>query len=325
VREANKSRDYKTSSKGFSKYPSVTSMGTDSRVPVPSKLEVSIPQVPTKSHSTEDKLATLYAYMKAKGLCYKCGLTYARCHKCVETVQLHLVEELWQFMNFSDDEDQSVDQAPEELHMLNISQAAISGTDSLNTIRFLGHIAGMEILVLLDSGSSASFISDHVAAHLPHVQAMAKPLLVHIANGSSLSCDKEVLQVTWYLNEYMFTSDLKVLQISSYDLILGMDWLGTFSPMWVHWAAKWLVIPYGGSSLKLWGLGAQEAQCAVLEVCPLDILPAKDQSIVLQLPLELQHLLASFADIFEVPQSLPPSRDCDHHIPLIAGARPVQM
>jgi hypothetical protein len=32
----------------------------------------------------------------------------------------------------------------------------------------------------------------------------------------------------------MFTSDLKVLQISSYDLILGMDWLGTFSPMWVH-------------------------------------------------------------------------------------------
>jgi hypothetical protein len=44
-------------------------------------------------------------------------------------------------MNFSDDEDQSVDQAPEELHMLNISQAAISGTDSLKTIRFLGHIA----------------------------------------------------------------------------------------------------------------------------------------------------------------------------------------
>jgi hypothetical protein len=63
---------------------------------------------------------------------------------------------------------------------------------------------------------------------------MAKPLLVRVANGSSLSCDKEVLQVTWYLNEYMFTSDLKVLQISSYDLILGMDWLGTFSPMWVH-------------------------------------------------------------------------------------------
>jgi hypothetical protein len=100
VREANKSRDYKTSSKGFNKYPFVASMGTDSRVPVPSKLEVSIPKVPTKSHSTEDKLATLYAYRKAKGLCYKCGLIYARSHKCAETVQLHLVEELWQFMIF---------------------------------------------------------------------------------------------------------------------------------------------------------------------------------------------------------------------------------
>jgi hypothetical protein len=63
----------------------------------------------------------------------------------------------------------------------------------------------------------------------------------------------------------------------------------------------------------------------VLEVCPQDILPAKDQSIILQLPLELQQLLASFADIFEVPQSFPPSQDCDHHIPFITGVRPVQM
>jgi hypothetical protein len=126
-------------------------------------------------------------------------------------------------MNFSDNEDQSVDQASKELHMLSISQAAVSGTDSLKTIRFLGHIVGMEILVVLDSGSSASFISDRVAAHLPHVQAVSKPLLVRVANGSSLSYDKEMIHVTWYLNEYMFTSNLKVLQISRYDLILGMD------------------------------------------------------------------------------------------------------
>jgi hypothetical protein len=48
------------------------------------------------SSSTDDRIASLYAYRKAKGLCYKCGLQYSRDHRCSETVQLHVVEELWQ-------------------------------------------------------------------------------------------------------------------------------------------------------------------------------------------------------------------------------------
>jgi hypothetical protein len=71
VREVNKSRNYMPSFKGFSKCPSsITSAGTDSCVPVPSKLEVSVPQVLTKSRSTDDKLATIYTYRRDKGLCY---------------------------------------------------------------------------------------------------------------------------------------------------------------------------------------------------------------------------------------------------------------
>jgi hypothetical protein len=52
-----------------------------------------------KSQSTDDRLSTLYAYRKAKGLCYKCGLQYSRGHRCAETVSLQVVEELWQLIN----------------------------------------------------------------------------------------------------------------------------------------------------------------------------------------------------------------------------------
>jgi hypothetical protein len=46
---------------------------------------------------------------------------------------------------------------------------------------------------------------------------------------------------------------------------------------------------------------------------------------LVSLPHEIQALIQEFAELFEVPQNLPPSRACDHAIPLIDGAAPVQV
>jgi hypothetical protein len=43
------------------------------------------------------------------------------------------------------------------------------------------------------------------------------------------------------------------------------------------------------------------------------------------LPAEIQSLIDQFGILFEEPQGLPPSRACDHAIPLIPGARPVNI
>jgi hypothetical protein len=40
-------------------------------------------------------------------------------------------------------------------------------------------------------------------------------------------------------------------------------------------------------------------------------------------PVEIQHLLEEYADVFEDPRTLPPSRFHDHHIPLLPNAVPV--
>jgi hypothetical protein len=56
----------------------------------------------TAEKTTQDKLASLFAYRKAKGLCYKCGLQYAKGHRCADTVQLHVVDELWKLLDLSD-------------------------------------------------------------------------------------------------------------------------------------------------------------------------------------------------------------------------------
>jgi hypothetical protein len=42
-------------------------------------------------------------------------------------------------------------------------------------------------------------------------------------------------------------------------------------------------------------------------------------------PTEVQALIARYGALFEEPIGLPPSRACDHEIPLIPGARPVNI
>lgn len=52
----------------------------------------------TRSTPFDEKLVALCAYRRAKGLCHTCGERWSREHKCGPTVQLHVVEELWEML-----------------------------------------------------------------------------------------------------------------------------------------------------------------------------------------------------------------------------------
>lgn len=116
----------------------------------------------TAEKTTQDKLASLFAYRKAKGLCYKCGLQYAKGHRCADTVQLHVVDELWKLLDLSDQQEDDISEASAELQLC-LSQAAVTNISAPKTVKFVGGIQGIDLLVLLDSGSSHSFLSSRVA------------------------------------------------------------------------------------------------------------------------------------------------------------------
>uniref|UniRef100_A0A0A9BU64 Uncharacterized protein n=1 Tax=Arundo donax TaxID=35708 RepID=A0A0A9BU64_ARUDO len=107
-------------------------------------------------------------------------------------------------------------------------------------------------------------------------------------------------------------------------MILGMDWLELYSPMKVHWKHKWMSIPYQGGTTFLQGLISELPKGSVLEVVQLMALSGSDSEQQPLLP-EIQQLIDDFADVFEPPTGLPPSRSCDHVIPLIEGARSVNI
>jgi hypothetical protein len=54
---------------------------------------------------------------------------------------------------------------------------------------------------------------------------------VQIAGGGILQCTQLLRQVTWSTGPCTFSSDFKVLPLVVFDIVIGIDWLESFSPM----------------------------------------------------------------------------------------------
>lgn len=203
----------------------------------------------------------------------KCGGKWSQDHQCPATVQLHVVQELLDLFHVEDvpESDEVLPDTPPDQLFLALSLAAVSGVPVPRTMCFWGQLGDQHIHILLDSGSSHTFISSAVAVHCSVLQPLIPHVNVQVANGQVLSCSSHIPAAIWSIQGCQFSSDLIVLSLSSYDMILGLDWLESHSPMEVHWGQKWIQIQHQGATVQL----------------------------------------------------LPPSRSCDHTIPLILGAAPV--
>ncbi|WVZ95473.1 hypothetical protein U9M48_041234 [Paspalum notatum var. saurae] len=148
----------------------------------------------------------------------------------------------------------------------------------------------------------------------------AKGLCMHCAEKWS---KEHRCPPTVQLHDCHFYSDMKILDLSYYDLIVGMDWLEAHSPMKVHWLHKWMAIPYHNDTVVLQGVVSELPVGSVVEVAVISISSLDFSKMGLHQ--DLVQLLTAFAHVFDTPTGLPPSRACDHAIPLFPGASPVHI
>lgn len=113
-----------------------------------------------------------------------------------------------------------------------------------------------------------------------------------------------------------------MLPIGAYDVIVGMDWLSSFNPMQIHWQDKWLLIPYNGQWMLLQGIDSDLPDKLVLQVYQV---ASETEALSATEPLhpQIQAILDRYPEVLQPPTELPPSRPCNHAIPLIPGAQPV--
>ena len=202
-----------------------------------------------------------------------------------------------------------------------LSSATASGSAAPCTMQFKGSLLGYDIIILADSGSSHSFLNSCLATSLPNLRPLPKSMTLRVADGGSILCSAEVSSAEWSVRGYTFHSTLRILQLGSYDMIIGMDWLEAFSPMRVDWQHKWMSIPYGQRHVTLQGLLPDSDQHDLMQLCHIAAPATSSDTPVL--PPAIQHLIDEFSELFQEPSDLPPRRQCDHHIPLVPGAPPV--
>ena len=90
-----------------------------------------------------------------------------------------------------------------------------------------GEYEGNSLTILIDLGSSHSFISPSIAKKLGlNAQPTGKKLRASLANGSSILAYEQVLTISFQLSGNPTTQEFRILKMGKFQGILGMDWLG---------------------------------------------------------------------------------------------------
>lgn len=180
--------------------------------------------------------------------------------------------------------------------------------------------------MLVDSGSSTSFINNQLASLLEGLTPLPRTYKVRVADGGELLCSSMVPNCKWYSQGHAFATDMKVLALGIYDAILGMDWLEEHSPMTVDWKAKRIQMPTPQGVVHLCGHEATSTDCLLINSIQLQGLCNKnaithmvqifqvdfDESAPTPVPACVQGVITTFDDVFSEPTELPPRRACDH-------------
>lgn len=149
----------------------------------------------------------------------------------------------------------------------------------------------------------------------PHVSSikLIAPVSAKVVGGALLQSTEYFPNLTWSAGGTEFQDNFRILKLGSYDGIIGLDWLGKFSPMVTHWEQGWLAIQNKGQTVVLCGEGQSLCTHALVEM---QLIRENMEPV----SPEVQALLDEYAVVFATPTGLPPSRVYDHQIPLISGA-----
>ncbi|KAK6163435.1 hypothetical protein DH2020_000299 [Rehmannia glutinosa] len=151
----------------------------------------------------------------------------------------------------------------EPMDEIQMTLNAIAGEDGITTMRLYGKCGEHRLHILIDSGSTLSFIQEATAKKLGcHLQA-AKPLLVKVANGQRLVSTQRAEGFTWDMQGNMFTYPLRLLKNEGCDLILGGDWLKACTPIELDYDKMTFTVTSKGKRVRIQAL-TSAAECKLI-------------------------------------------------------------
>jgi hypothetical protein len=233
-------------------------------------------------------------------MCYNCNEKYSRGHNrtCQRIFFVDGIE--------ITDDDAATD-AEQATEAPIFSLHAVAGVPTCDTMQVRVSIRATTLVALLDTGSTHNFIAED-AARRTGLPIQPRPrLTATVANGERITCPGVLRQAPISIDNTEFNTDLFVMPLAGYDLVLGTQWMVSLGPIVWDFTARTLSFTYH-----------DRATCWSDVAAPRETLVAVTTALSL-----LDELLAFFTGVFAEPTGLPPQRARDHTIVLKPGASPV--
>ncbi|KAK6125713.1 hypothetical protein DH2020_040546 [Rehmannia glutinosa] len=209
--------------------------------------------------------ASEMAARREKGLCYNCDEPFTFGHRCKNRITYMIMteEEELSYLHTTLDITEAPVPAQPQMEEIQISLNAIAGEDGITTMRLYGESGEHKLHILIDSGSTLSFIQEATARRLGCHLEPAKPLLVRVANGQRMVSSYKATSFQWTMQGHLFTYSLRLLDNEGCDLILGGDWLKACTSIELDYENMTFTVTSKGKRVKIQALTSM-AECKLI-------------------------------------------------------------
>nr|CAD1831521.1 unnamed protein product [Ananas comosus var. bracteatus] len=202
---------------------------------------------------------------RAAGQCFKCGKKYHQGHQCKNKSLLSMTAEdnvlevydedcLGEEEETDDEEEEYVNLIAGEAKEVGLSFNALNGENLQQTLQIQGKVGSKILKILVDTGSTHSFLDFRVAREVKAKVESATPLLVTVANGHKIMSKLRCRGFTWNMNGRHYKADLRIIRLEGSSVVLGIDWLRAYGKVTFDYTKNTMSLNKDGQQLVLKGL-----------------------------------------------------------------------
>ncbi|GJT29167.1 putative reverse transcriptase domain-containing protein [Tanacetum coccineum] len=201
--------------------------------------------------------------------------------------------------------------APGRVYSL-CAEAAVKDNNVVNGTFLVNNVYAS---VLFNTGADRSFVSYAFSKYINiPPTTLDTNYNVELADGKSLTTNTLLRGCTLNLQNHLFEIDLLPIELGSFDVIVGMDWMAEHRTEVVCYD-KYIRVPYRNDMLIIQGERSGIKSESRLE---------EEKTEILERRIEDVPVVRDIPEVFpEDLPGLPPTRQVEFHIELIPGAAPV--
>ncbi|GJR63646.1 reverse transcriptase [Tanacetum coccineum] len=121
-----------------------------------------------------------------------------------------------------------------QLYALEVVANVAEGVNDFKTMRIKGYMGRQLVHILMDTGSTHNILAIAAAIKMRCQLRRTVPLEVSIANGNQMVSEYMCKGFEWTIQGITYKTDVMIIPLGSYDMVLGVQWLATLGDIFVE-------------------------------------------------------------------------------------------